>query len=61
MTYGKHTSLDGKFTVFGLLIDGFETLEKIEQEPVDRSNKPLNEILITGVELHANPFADETL
>ena len=42
ITYGKHSSLDSKFTVFGQLIDGFQTLELLEQSPVDKNTRPLN-------------------
>ena len=43
ITYGKHASLDKKFTVFGHMIDGFETLEKLEREVVDeKTMRPLN-------------------
>lgn len=57
VTYGRHTSLDSKFTVFGQLIDGFETLDILESNPVDKQNRPLNELLIEDVEIHANPIA----
>lgn len=36
VAYGKHQTLDGKFTVFGHLVDGFETLDLMEQQPVDK-------------------------
>lgn len=42
ITYNKHPTLDNKFTVFGHLVDGFQTLDLLEQEPVDKHNKPLN-------------------
>ena len=60
MTYAKQTSLDGKYTVFGRLIDGFETLEKLEKEAVGKNNRPLNEerMAIEDVTIHANPIAD---
>ena len=59
ITYGKHSSLDSKFTVFGQLIDGFQTLELLEQSPVDKNTRPLNQLTITDVEIHANPIAVE--
>jgi peptidyl-prolyl cis-trans isomerase-like 3 len=55
--YAKQPSLDGKFTIFGQLIDGFETLEKLEKEAVGKANRPLNDIKIKDVTIHANPFA----
>ena len=57
--YAKQPSLDGKYTIFGQLIDGFETLEKLEKEAVGKNNRPLNDIKITEVTIHANPIADE--
>ena len=36
ITYGKHPTLDNKFTVFGQLVDGFQTLDLLEKEVVDK-------------------------
>ena len=58
ITYAKHTTLDNKFTVFGQLVDGFQTLDLLEKEPVDKNNKPLNELIISEVVVLANPIAD---
>ena len=59
ITYGRHTTLDGKFTVFGQLIDGFETLDLLEQNPVEsKTNKPLNQLIIEDVHIHVNPLAE---
>ena len=44
--------------MFGQLIDGFETLEQIEKDPVDKGYRPLNKIAITDFEIHANPLAE---
>ena len=49
--------LDGKNTVFGCVLDGEETLGKIEQIPVDKKHKPMQEVLIERVTIHANPLA----
>ena len=58
ITYAKHASLDQKFTVFGQLVDGFQTLDLIEKEPVDKQHRPLNQLIISEIEIHANPIAD---
>ena len=55
--YGKQPSLDGKYTIFGQMVDGFETLDKLEKEAVGKNNRPLNDIKITNVTIHANPIA----
>ncbi len=49
--------MDGKYTIFGQMIDGFETLDKLEKEAVGKGNRPLNDIKIKDVSIHANPFA----
>ncbi|TNV75402.1 hypothetical protein FGO68_gene5941 [Halteria grandinella] len=59
ITYAKQGALDGKYTVFGQMIDGHETLDKLEKEPVGgKGNRPLNEIKVVGVTIHANPIAE---
>ena len=39
------------------MVDGFETLDKLEKEAVGKNNRPLNDIKITDVTIHANPIA----
>lgn len=54
-------------TVFGQVLDGWETLDKWERLPVlgdkakNRSHHttPLEPPEITGITIHANPLADE--
>jgi peptidyl-prolyl cis-trans isomerase-like 3 len=58
ITYSKQTHLNGIYTIFGKVIDGFETLEAMEKEPVGKNNKPLNEIKIYSVTIHSNPIAE---
>ena len=41
--------MDGKYTIFGQLIDGFTTLDKLEKEAVGKGNRPLNDIVIEDV------------
>ena len=61
ITYGAHESLDNKYTIFGRLIDGFATLDKLEIEGnnVGKGNKPLNNLVINSVSILANPIADK--
>lgn len=58
ITYAKHKHLDGQYTIIGKVIDGFESLDVMEREPVDTKDKPLNEIKLYSVIVHANPIAD---
>jgi len=56
--YGAQPSLDGKFVVIGQLVDGFDTLDAMEAAPVaGKRARPVTDILVTGVTIHANPFA----
>lgn len=40
------------------VIDGMEVLDRLERIPSDANSKPLQEILIEKVTIHANPFAN---
>jgi len=58
-TYSKQDSFDGKYTLFGKTIGGFETLDLLEMEPVTGKYKPINKIEIESINIHSNPFADD--
>lgn len=49
--------LDGKNTVFGHVLEGEETLKAIESQEVDKKGKPVGEVKIEKVTVHANPLA----
>ncbi|KAL1303952.1 hypothetical protein AAFC00_000402 [Neodothiora populina] len=59
VTLDKAPHLDGKNTVFGRLIEGWSTLDKIETIQVDKKNRPKESVKIERVTIHANPLADE--
>ncbi|KAF5340921.1 hypothetical protein D9758_012177 [Tetrapyrgos nigripes] len=62
MTYSKQPHLDGKYTIFGKVIDGADsTLDAMERVPVNNKNRPVSEIKLTHVTIHANPIADAQL
>ncbi|EDR09833.1 uncharacterized protein LACBIDRAFT_318039 [Laccaria bicolor S238N-H82] len=62
ITYAKQPHLDGKYTILGKVIDGADsTLDAMERVPVNNKNRPLNEIKLTHVTIHANPIADADL
>ncbi|XP_028394757.1 peptidyl-prolyl cis-trans isomerase-like 3 [Dendronephthya gigantea] len=59
ITYARQPHLDMKYTVFGKVIDGGETLDDLEKIPVDeKSYKPLHDVRIQKIKIHANPIAD---
>ncbi|KAJ7592963.1 cyclophilin-like domain-containing protein [Mycena floridula] len=62
ITYAKQAHLDGKYTIIGKVIDGADsTLDVMEQVPVNNKNRPLTEIKLLEVTIHANPIADAQL
>mmetsp|Transcript_48186 Transcript_48186/g.109164 ORF Transcript_48186/g.109164 Transcript_48186/m.109164 type:complete len:166 (-) Transcript_48186:142-639(-) len=59
ITYSRQPHLNGVYTTFGRLIDGLDTLDKMEKEPINAKNRPTRPIKIEGMVIHANPIADE--
>lgn len=50
ITYAKQPHLDGKYTIFGKVIDGTDsTLDAMERVPTNNKNRPLSEIKLTHV------------
>jgi peptidyl-prolyl cis-trans isomerase-like 3 len=43
--------------VFGKVIDGFSVLDTIEKTPGDERDRPLRDVKIEKVTVHANPLA----
>ncbi|KAL9714003.1 Peptidyl-prolyl cis-trans isomerase cyp10 [Leucoagaricus gongylophorus] len=62
ITYSKQPHLDGKYTIFGKVIDGVDsTLDAMERVPVNGKNRPLSEIKLLNITIHSNPIADGQL
>ena len=59
VTFAAAPHLDGKNTVFGRVLEGWDTLDKMEAGQVDKKNRPQEPIRIESVTMHANPLADE--
>ena len=57
ITYGAQPSLDLKYTVFGKVIDGFEVLDALEKVPVTPKFRPIKDVKLNFVTIHANPLA----
>jgi len=50
-TVGGTPHLDGSYTVFGELVDGFDVLDKIAVVPGDQMNRPLEDVIVISVEI----------
>lgn len=55
---GKSGSLDGEYTVFGQVVSGYETLERIAKMPVDGNDCPIARIEIQSLRVvdHKGPL-----
>lgn len=47
----------GKYTVFGQVIDGMDVLDRMEKVPVGAGDRPVQEIQLNSITIHANPLA----
>lgn len=59
LTFAAAAHLDGKNTVFGRVLEGWDVLDAMEAVKVDKKSRPLEPIKIESVTIHANPLADE--
>ena len=50
-TVGGAPHLDGEYTVFGEVISGFDTIDRIEKAETDGRDRPKNDIRITGMKV----------
>ena len=57
ITYGAQPHLNDKYTIFGQVIDGWEVLDAMEKVPVGKKNRPVSDIQIEDIIVHANPLA----
>jgi cyclophilin family peptidyl-prolyl cis-trans isomerase len=46
-TVGGYPDLDGKYTIFGECISGFDVIDKIAELKVDKNNRPFTDVKIT--------------
>jgi peptidyl-prolyl cis-trans isomerase-like 3 len=59
ITYSKQQNLDMKYTIFAHVIDGLETLDKMENIPVEEKTfRPKYDIKINSITIHSNPIAE---
>lgn len=63
ITFRSCRHLDRKHTVFGKIVGGLDTLNAIEKVEVDNKDRPIEDIVIQGVQVFVDPFqeADDQL
>lgn len=61
ITYKKQPHLDMKTTIVGKVIDGWDTLDTLESTPVTDRYRPIREMRLKHVIMHANPLADQAV
>jgi hypothetical protein len=62
-------SLEGQFALyksfqrltFSRVISGWDTLDAMEKVEVNNKHRPLKEVRLKSVTIHANPFAEENV
>mmetsp|Transcript_7547 Transcript_7547/g.12547 ORF Transcript_7547/g.12547 Transcript_7547/m.12547 type:complete len:161 (+) Transcript_7547:61-543(+) len=57
LAYGPQPHLNSKYTLFGQVIEGIEVLDAFERIPVGKKNRPVQDIRIENIIIHANPLA----
>ncbi|CAG5156947.1 uncharacterized protein ALTATR162_LOCUS4740 [Alternaria atra] len=57
ITFAPAPHLDGKNTVFGKVLEGWEVLDDMESVQVDKKSRPQEKMEIKSVTIHANPLA----
>lgn len=50
-TEGGTPALDGKYTVYGQVVEGMDTVEKIEAHPADANERPESDVRILSVKV----------
>lgn len=55
--FAPQPHLNNRYSVFAQVIDGFETLDAMEKVSTGEKDRPLKEIRIDRVTIHANPLA----
>ena len=58
ITYRPAKHLDRKHTIFGRVVDGLDVLQKLENAPVDGSDRPVDDIIMENVVVFVDPFEE---
>jgi peptidyl-prolyl cis-trans isomerase-like protein 2 len=58
ITYKPAKHLDRKHTIFGRVVGGMEVLSKLENSPVDDSDRPIEDLVMQDVVVFVDPFEE---
>ena len=61
ITYDSNESLDGKYTLFGKVIEGNDVLDLMESIEVDKKYRPTTEIILKSITILFNPIALDSI
>lgn len=53
---GNWPHLDGKHTVFGRVVGGIDTLDDMNEQSVDKNDRPKQEIKLKSIKIYQDPF-----
>lgn len=56
--YRAAAHLNRKHTIFGRVVDGLDTLDRLEKVPVDDKSRPTEDCVIEDVTVYVDPFED---
>eukprot|EP01040_Poterioochromonas_malhamensis_P005540 gene5540-5956_t len=57
ITYAAQPHLNNQYTIVGKVIDGLDVLDAFEKIQVGKKNRPLTDIKLERIIIHANPLA----
>jgi peptidyl-prolyl cis-trans isomerase-like protein 2 len=58
ITYRPAKHLDRKHTIFGRVVGGLDVLQKLENVPVDGSDRPIDDVVMESVVVFIDPFEE---
>ncbi|KAJ8604322.1 hypothetical protein CTAYLR_002485 [Chrysophaeum taylorii] len=61
ITFAAQPHLNNKYTVFGKVIHGLDTLDAIEKVPVGPKDRPSTDVILTSITVRANPLAERDI
>jgi len=54
ITQSNMSNLDGSYTIFGEVVEGFAVVDSIERVTTDSSDKPINDVTVESIQILEN-------